>query len=100
METLLPVAFIYSILLIDQKEIKFRYGQYFKSKNFNFMQFLLIGLISLFFFTFYFFKIEGIIAIGIFAIVLNFIYIKKLALKIMEIRRMKGMYGKYTSQNR
>lgn len=96
-EALISISFLYSICLIEQKEIRFRYGQYLKSKNFKFLQLVQIGLVVFFFFTYYFFKIEGIIVIGILVTIIDIFHIKYFALKIMEFKRVKGSYEKFAS---
>jgi len=91
-ELLLTCSLLYSLMFIEKKEIKFRYGQYFKSKNVNLLSIILFLMVVLVHFIYSIFQIWGFIIIGIAFVLFNIYFLKKISICLINKKKKDVVY--------
>ena len=90
-EFILFVSVLISISFIEKKEVKWRPGQYFLSKNINLLPIVLTVLVSIINYSYKFFNIAGLLFLVIISIYLNIYHLKSLAVKLIEKKKVKSI---------
>ena len=89
-ELILSISILVSILFIEKKEVKWKFGQYSLSKNVNLLPFVLVGLVSLIHYSYKCFNIEALLLLVIISIYINIYQLKSFAVKLMRNKILKG----------
>ncbi len=93
-ELMYSTALIYSIILPEEKEMPWRYGQYFRSKNVNMIPFSIIFFYVLFDYLYTHFGLYPFVILTAIAVLFRYYLLDAILLKLMS-NKLRYKYANY-----